>query len=291
MLTTRNKSINVYGGPLKLGTRLQNVSRVNINEVTKYNAKRVIFSLLYSIVLLAIIVHILTVTTSDDIGTFKKYIISLSEACRLSLEAAIKLAQTMKDVPQTVINFGTGVMSSVLGNISTLRRPQMKKALTAGVLTGVGMSIIPGRGNALTALTRLRNTVTPSKKMVLLMKVANSTIGRASMTWAGLKTTKDLFNELAAMVTRYLISFSVSYGISVARSIREFKKFRNLPRDLRRAYLLTEPERLQIAGKVLNYVTKQALTKNNNNVTKQALTKNNNNAARTLLSLRAGNTR
>ena len=280
MLTTRNNnSINVYGGPQTSSTRLRNVSRVNINEVTKSKAKRVIFSLLYSIVLLAIIVHILTVTTSDDIGPFKKYIISLSKACHLSLKAAIKLAQTMKDVPQTVINFGTGVMSSFLGNISTRRRPQMKKALTAGVLTGVGMSIIPGRGNALTALTRLRNTVTPSKTTGLLMKVANSTLGRASMTWAGLKTSKELFNDLAAMVTRYLISFSVSYGISVAQSISEFKKFRNLPRDLRRASLLTERERLQIAGKVLNDVTKQALTKNNNN------------AARTLLSLRAGNTR
>jgi hypothetical protein len=111
------------------------------------------------------------------------------------------------------------------------------------------------------------------------MKFANSTLGRASMTWAGRKTSKDLFNDLAAMVTRYLISFSVSYGISVARSIREFKKFRNLPNDLKRASLLTERERLQIAGKVLNVVNKQALTNNNNN------------AARTLLSLRAGNTR
>ena len=64
-----------------MGTRLQNVSRVNIKEVTKSKAKRVIFSLLYSIVLLAIIVHILTVTTSDDTGLFKKYIISLSNAC------------------------------------------------------------------------------------------------------------------------------------------------------------------------------------------------------------------
>jgi hypothetical protein len=284
MLAVRNnKNVNVYGGPRSgLGTRLRNLSAVNINSVTKSKAKKVMFSLLYSVVLLAIIVHLISVTTSDDTGVFRQYVTSLARVCVSSLNAAIKIAETMKNVPQAVINVGTGVMSSAIGNISTLRRPRVKKALMTGALAGAAMSVIPVRGTALAALTRIRNTVTPSKRMGYIMKVANSTPGRAVMTWAGLKTSKHYFSELADMLTRYIISFSASYGISVFQSIREFKKFKNLPNNLKRASLLTENERLRIAGGVFNVIRRQTI-KNNN--------MNNRNAARVLLSLSAGNTR
>jgi hypothetical protein len=261
MLAVRNNNpVNVYGS-----TRLKNVSTLNINKVTKAKANKVILSLLYCIVLIAIIVQIISVTTSDDTGEFRKYIVTLSKACLSSLDTAIKIAETMKSVPQVFINVGTGAMSSVLGNVSMHRRPQMKKALMTGAVTGIGMSMIPARGTALNALTRLRNTVTPSTKMRYLMKVANSSAGRAAMTWAGLKTSKHYFIELGDMLTRYLINFSASYGISVVQSIREFKKFRNLPNNLKRASLLTENERLRIAAGVLNAIQKKSIRNRNRN--------------------------
>jgi hypothetical protein len=154
----------------------------------------------------------------------------------------------------------------------------MKKALMAGVITGMGMSMIPVRGTALNSLIKLRNTVTPSTTMRRIMKVANSTPGRAVMTWAGLKTSRHYFTELSDMLTRYLLNFAASYGISVVQSVREFKKFKDLPNSLKRASLLTESNRLRIAGGVLNVIQKKAIRNRNNN-------NNNRNAANALLAL------
>jgi hypothetical protein len=171
----------------------------------------------------------------------------------------------MKSVPQSFINVGTGAMSSVLGNVTMFKKPRMKKALMTGVMTGMGMSMIPVRGTALNSLMKLRNTVTPSTTMRRIMKVANSTPGRAVMTWAGLKTSRHYFTELSDMLTRSLLNFAASYGISMVQSVREFKKFKNLPDSLKRASLLTESNRLRIAGGVLNVVQKKAIRNRNNN--------------------------
>ena len=278
MLAVRNnRAVNVYGGPRsELGMRLRNASNVNINKITKDRARRVVMLLLTSIVLLGLITHLLRVTTSDNTGVFRNYIISLSKASLSSLNMAIKIAEKMKSVPQSFINVGTGAMSSVLGNVTMFKKPRMKKALMTGIVTGMGMSMIPVRGTALNSLIKLRNTVTPSTSMRRMMKVANSMPGRAVMTWAGLKTSRHYFMELSDMLTRSLLNFAASYGISVAQSVREFKKFKNLPNSLKKASLLTENERLRIAGGVLNAVQKKALTYNN---------RNNRNAANALLAL------
>jgi hypothetical protein len=267
MLAVRNnRAVNVYGGPRsELGMSIQKASTTNINKITKDRARRVVMLLLTSIVLLGLVTHLLRVTTSDDTGVFRNYIISLSKASLSSLNMAIKIAEKMKSVPQSFINVGTGALSSVLGNVTMFRKPRMKKAMMTGVMTGMGMSMIPVRGTALNSLIQLRNTVTPSTTMRRIMKVANSTPGRAVMTWAGLKTSRHYFTELSDMLTRYLLNFAASYGISVVQSVREFKKFKDLPNSLKRASLLTESNRLRIAGGVLNVIQKKAINNRNNN--------------------------
>ena len=278
-LAVRNNRtrVNVYGGSRPssgLVTRLRNLSAVNINNVTKSKAKKVIFSLLYSIILLGIIIKLISIATADDIGTFRSSIESLSRACISSLNTAVDIAKKMERVPQSVINMGAGSVSSIFGNVLRLERPKMRRAAMAGAGTALAFSMIPARGTALSVLTGLRNTVTPSKRLVSLAKILNSTAGRAIMTVAGLKTTRQYYVDLSVLLTRYLVTFAAGYGINMVQTIREFKKFRNLPNNLKMASLLTENERLRIAGGVLNSVRQISLN-NRPSTARNTTTRNN----------------
>jgi hypothetical protein len=283
MLSTR-QNVNVYGGPRNsaLATRVQKVATMNLKPVVRQKVRLLFISLFTALGFLYAIHKILQVTSSLDLESNKQLVKQSWMAIKGNVNVAIKTLEYLESlrIPQAVYNAAFGAFGSIAANVAQLKRPGAKKAIVTGVVFSAVGSIFPHKASALAELKKIQTSMTRSEKAfgAYLSKSAN-----LIKTGLGFQSQAQEIASLCAILTRYIIKLSLSFGISMSRGLIEKVKFVRSSENAKRLTILGNSDARKLATQVMRTLSAPAP------VTQAARALNapfgNSNAANALLSL------
>ncbi len=265
------RTINVYGGPSsnQLATRVRKVATMNLNPIIRQKIRMLFISLLTALGFIYGIHKILTLTTSLNLSHNLKLIKTSWMAVKGNVNQAIKILEYLNKfgIPQAGYNAAIGAIGSLSGNIVQLRRPQMRRAAMSGVITAAVGSMFPTRTSALTELKKIQ------RSMIRTETAAGAYLSKGTnllKTAMGFQSQAQEVAALCAILTRYIIKLSFSFGINLSRDVIKKVRFLRAGNAEKRVELLGNSDVRKLATRVIQSVTVSA---------------NNRNAANALMSL------
>lgn len=257
MLTTR-QNINIYGGPRtknnKLTKRVINVATMNLKPVIRQRIRMLFISLLTALGFIYGIHKILLTTTSMNLEYNVQLIKTSWMAIRGNVNVAIKTIEYLNKlgVPQAGYNMAIGTLGSIYGNLVQLKAPRMKKAAISGMVTAAVGSMFSTRTSALVELKKIQITMNRAETVVgsYYSKGVNLT-----KTALGFQSQAQEVASLCAILTRYIIKLSFSFGINVSRDIIKKIRFIRSGNAEKRVELLGDRDVRKLATQLIRSVT------------------------------------
>jgi hypothetical protein len=268
MLTTY-KNVNVYGGSRninnKLTKRVINVATMNLKPVVRQRIRMLFISILTALGFIYGIHKILLTTTSMNLAYNVQLIKTSWMAIRGNINVAIKMLEYLNKIgiPQAGYNMSLGAIGSISGNLMQLRTPRMKKAAITGVITAAVGSMFPNRTSALVELKKIQTTMTRAETVSgrYFSKGVNLT-----KTALGFQSQAQEVASLCAILTRYIIKLSLSFGINISRDIIKKVRFIRAGNAEKRVELLGDSDVRNLATQLMRTVTAHRRQNNSENL-------------------------
>ena len=264
MLATR-QNVNVYGGPRNggLATRVQKVATMNLKPVVRKKIYLLFISLFTALGFLYTIHKILSVTTSLNLETNKQLVKQSWMAVKGNINVAIKALEYIDRlrIPHAVYNAAFGVFGSIAGNVVQIKRPGVKKALATGVVFSAVGSMFPHNASALDQLKKIQTSMVRAETKFGAMFSKGTNLVKTGL---GFQSQAQDIAGLCAILTRYIIKLSLSFGISFSRDIIQKVKFIRSSNNVKRVTLLGEADTRKLASHVMKTLTAPAPFSNKN---------------------------
>ena len=216
-----NGKINVYGGRRNtVGLQVNRAITANLRKTVRSKIYDLLVQLVKCLILAAALAHIFKITTSLNLTKFQKIIDNLIGGLSSSIDIAVRMVESMKNVPQPLINAGLGASASVMSNVLRLKKPSISQAAMFGAGTvAAGMWSPLGKTNILKNLKAIQNTIHTS----INIKNKATTTGAQilSLALSG-STLRSFYHNLANAIASYVIKIGTMYGI---KSIKKYVDF------------------------------------------------------------------
>ncbi len=256
MLAVRNnKTINVYGGPRtnQLSERVRKVATMNLKPVIRQRIRMLFISLLTALGFIYGIHKILSMTTSLDLSANVKLIKISWVTIRGNINYAIKTLEYLNKlgIPQAGYNAAIGAIGSISGNIVQLRAPRVKRAVISGMGMAAVGSMFPSRISALTELKKIKVSMTRTETAMGAYFSKGLNLAKTTL---GFQSQAQEVAALCAVLTRYIIKLSFSFGISTSRDVIKKVRFLRAGNAEKRIELLGERDVRKLATQVIKSI-------------------------------------